>query len=138
MLGQELFLKYYSDYDSTTGYNKIDFIHRTDGTRVELKTDFYDMMRTPNFFFERYSNDKTKTLGGPFSAAEAGVDYFIYFFIKNSTAFWFRPIELVEFLLKWDGIDKLVGVPNRDYITLGCKVPRKLVKHLCFKKEIWE
>jgi phage FluMu protein Com len=138
MEGQNIFLQQYPDYEATTGYNKIDFIHKTDGTKVELKTDFYDMDKTANFFFERFSNHRTKTLGGPFSAAEAEVDYFIYFFIKNSRCFWFKPKELCEFLDNWKGSKSLVSVRNQGYMTLGIKCPRKLVESLYVKEEVWK
>ena len=135
--GQALFLKHYPEYEPTTGFNKIDFIH-PDGTKVELKTDFYNMNKTKNFFFERYSNDTAGTLGGPFSAAESGVDFFVYFFIKSLKSFWFRPKELCEFLENWEGSKNLIEVPNKGYTTLGIKCNRDLVKHLCIKEETWE
>lgn len=139
-IGQDIFKVKYPEYIGTVGYNRIDFNNPKTGESVELKSDSYDMNKTPNLFLEKYSNHKTRTLGGPFSAAEAEVTWFVYYFVKNDTAFWYKPEELVEWLNQWEGsADKnLIGVRNAGYVTLGLKTPRDLVQHLCHREESWK
>jgi hypothetical protein len=63
-----------------------DFLNKATGQKLELKTDFYSMDATPNFFIERFSNVQTGTPGGPWQAKKHGADLFVYFYIPSLTS----------------------------------------------------
>jgi hypothetical protein len=132
-LGEQLILSVYNDDLEFAGGIINDFLIR-DGRYLELKTDTYDMSRTPNFFMERYSDDKTFKNGGPWYADEKKSDVFLYFFVQNKKLFWFENIPaLIERIEKMSLT--LCEIPNKGrwgggYNTLGFKVPRHLVKDL--------
>ena len=80
---------------------QIDFT-LSNGKTVELKTDSYDMEKTPNFFMEQKTiSEKSSNLGGPWRAKDHKIDYFVYYFLKNKVFFWYDPIPLCEFLDKF-------------------------------------
>src|SRR5579864_9364737 len=114
---------------------RIDF-HLNNGKTVELKTDSYDMERTPNFFMEQFTVSGNKTsLGGPWRTKEHAVDFFVYYFVKNKVFYWFCPISLSEFLDKYvkDNNLKMISIPNKDnrggyYEAQGYKIPREVLK----------
>lgn len=113
---------------------KIDF-SLNNGKTVELKTDSYDMEKTPNFFMEQLTiSGPNSSLGGPWRSKEHKVDYFVYYFIKNRIFFWFEPVSLCEFLDKFieEYSLKPISIPNIDnrggyYEALGFKIPRDSV-----------
>lgn len=107
-----------------------DFKHRITGDLWELKTDSYDMLKTSNFFVERYGNDKKMSNGGPWQALEHRSKYWVYMFPVNKTLFIFNTQELVHFLDNYKGTFPVVNIPNKGYNTIGYKVPRDLLKHL--------
>ena len=99
--------------------------------KIELKTEYYDMDKTENFFIERYSYDNVD--GGPWQSLKNGVDYYIHFFVKNHTWFSFTTKELVEYL---DTLElNLIKIPNKSHITRGFKIKRELLSHL-FRKHV--
>jgi hypothetical protein len=105
---------------------------------VELKTDFYDMSETPNFFFERWSDrDKAKP-GGPWQALLNGSEWFVYFFIKNDCAFWFETDKLVNELERITAKLKLVDIVNVKWVTQGFRVPRAELKDIAVEQKIKE
>lgn len=110
---------------------KIDFT-LNNGKTVELKTDSYDMEKTPNFFMEQLTvSGPNSNLGGPWRSKEHKVDCFVYYFMKNKVFFWFDPVSLCEFLDKFITEYSLrpISIPNRDnrggyYEAIGFKIPR--------------
>ena len=106
------------------------------GKTIELKSDYYDMDRTDNFFIERYSYENKP--GGPWQALEKGVDFFIYFFPKNKTAFLFKTKELVLELDKIVDENKFIKIGNDGYETTGIRINRSLLDNILIKKKIWK
>lgn len=130
-LGEQNFIKKYSTYSKgMEGYCLHDFVCKVDGHTVELKTDFYDMNKTPNFFLERYSNYKKLTPGGPW---RDGAEFFVYYFIMQEEYFWFKRNEMVE-LLEDVKLGGLVRIPNGKYDTMGYKVERELLEQIRIDK----
>lgn len=107
-----------------------DFSCLTTGGSIELKSDFYSLEKTPNFFFERLSNEEKGTPGGPWSALAQGVETFVYFYVPSLTYFTFKTKELVEAL---EGIVASIPptkVVNTNHVTVGFRVPRELLAGL--------
>lgn len=105
-----------------------DFEVNKTGETIELKTDYYDMQRTPNFFIERFSYDDKP--GGPWQSLSKGITYYIYTFDKCGTIFVFNTAQLVR---KLDKICKkldLIDVPNSGYTTRGYRVERVLLESI--------
>lgn len=92
-------------------------------THLELKTDSYDMQKTPNFFMETES--RPGHLGGPFQALAKGSKYFIYYYVQNDKYFIFDTAQLVDFLRQRIGQYEERAIENRNYLTKGILVPRK-------------
>jgi len=123
----------YLKSDSTDGHDMLDCRDGSSTSTIEVKTDFYDMNRTPNFFMERYSDDKTFKLGGPWRSESHNTDVFLYQFITNLKMFWFGDIpalvaELDSYISKNN--PRIVEVPNIRHTTLGYKIPRHVVADL--------
>lgn len=140
--GENKLLNAYSflEKDSTDGHDMLD--NRNDPPiTVEVKTDFYDMEETPNFFMERYSDDKKFKLGGPWRSANHNTDIFLYQFINNNKVFWFSDIpELVRCLDEYVSKNnpEVMRIKNARYYTLGFKIPREAVSHLYKELEFGE
>jgi hypothetical protein len=136
--GERDFKGYYKDLEPTKSVTdlKFDFTLKG-GEKLELKTDTYDMDETPNFFMEYYSDSKNLKLGGPWRADNDSVDYFVYFFVKNKTFFWFKTKQLREFLDKYIDIyqPKVKNVPNKGWLTQGFAIPREALDEILIKKE---
>jgi hypothetical protein len=128
--GEKLFCSFYANLNpSTTDGIKHDLVVEN-GKTVEIKTDTYSMEATPNFFFERYGNDKTLKPGGPWRAVEDGIDYFVYFFLQDKTFFWLDPVKLTRFLDKYTQDLKPKTVQNKGYSSIGYCVPREVCEEL--------
>ena len=76
-IGESDFVKVYKKLKpkkSKTNF-QIDFT-LSNGKTVELKTDSYDMEKTPNFFMEQKTiSGKKSNLGGPWRAKDHKIDY---------------------------------------------------------------
>ena len=107
--------------------NEYDFTLKNNHLKCELKTDYYDLNKTSNFFIERYSNDNKKTDGGPWQSAAHGVDYYMYYFIKNDFVYIYNNKKLIKLLDKITADYPLINVRNQFYNTLGYKVDRTLL-----------
>jgi hypothetical protein len=129
--GENLMLKYYHMPLLPSTDRKYDFRCVHTGHKVEIKTDTYDISRTPYFFFERYSNLEKQSPGGPWRASQDRVPIFVYFFVKNNRYFEFKNLPKMLQMLK-RRIDKgtlqEVKVVNKGWVTVGYKVPRELVQ----------
>jgi hypothetical protein len=135
--GESVFAKHYARLKPVKSTDrKIDFI-LGDGRSVELKTDTYDMEKTPNFFMEIFGDIDAEKIGGPWRAMQDGVDLFVYFFPKNKTFFWFKTVALCRKL------DELVAqqnltpkeIRNKGWSARGYVVPRNLLKSVCIKED---
>lgn len=123
--GERDFLGLYSRLVATDG-RKGDII-APDG-KIELKTDFYPMTQTPNFFIERYSSVEVLSPGGPWQAAAHGCKYFVYYYTVDKYGYVFEVDALLEQLQKLESSFKPVEVRNKKWTTIGYKVPRELLK----------
>lgn len=112
---------------------KSDFQCKTSGDTVELKTDFYSFDETPNFFFERISNESKGSPGGPWQSLANGTDTFVYFFVKELTYFKFNVATLVTRLEEIIPTLKPVPIANKNFTTIGYRVPRTLVEDIAEK-----
>lgn len=123
--GEELFIQYYYAPLVIIPDRFADFRRVDDGRSVELKTDTYNMEKTPNFFFERYSDMEAKKPGGPWRARRDRVDIFCYLFSRHNTYFEFTDItSLCETLDDITSKMKPTVVKNRGWLTTGYAVPR--------------
>lgn len=134
-VGEEMFLNHYKKRQARKADGrKHDFLVDESKT-VELKTDTYSMFKTPNFFMEKFGNIETKALGGPWRAAEDKLDFFVYFFIKEKTFFWFEPKALVAILdpIILDMKPKIID--NKTWAAIGYTVARDLCNSACLLQE---
>ncbi len=100
-------------------------------SKVEVKSDSYNMDKTPNFFIERYSNNTKKSDGSVWQALKHECMIFVYFYPKNNTAFVFY--DIVQLMNTLDSIIpdlEPIFIRNPGYYTVGYKVPRELLKDL--------
>tara|TARA_Y100001963_G_C6729504_1_gene423122 strand:+ start:238 stop:729 length:492 start_codon:yes stop_codon:yes gene_type:complete len=109
------------------------------GRTWEVKSDYYDMTKYPNFFMEYRSNKLKDTLGGPWRALNDGVELFSYLFVKNRKHYIWETETLVnklEHILETMNLN-LVERENKNdgnpYYTTGYKIPRKLLEHCCLR-----
>lgn len=134
--GERLFLANYhapiikiSHKDKAGDFRRVD-----DWSLVELKTDTYQMDKTPNLFFEHTSNVEKGTPGGPWRTLKEGVDHFCYHYIKNKTYFEFSDVAALcselDAIIS-GGKAKAKTIPNRGFLTIGYVVPRERVAKLC-------
>lgn len=136
--GEADFQKYYHSLCPKKSHDrKIDFIFNT-GKTVELKTDTYDMDKTPNFFMEMFGNTYDGKIGGPWRAMQDSVNFFVYYFPKNKTFFWFDTVRLCKLL------DQLVAaglqpkeILNKGWKAMGYAVPRSAVTAALLKQDIF-
>lgn len=106
------------------------------GEKLELKTDFYDLNKTPNFFFERWSDRDAKTPGGPWQSLQHGCRWFSYFFVSNFIHFDFETLKLVSVLETIIPTMKPVQVRNSGWITEGYRVPREMLVDIATPVEL--
>lgn len=109
-----------------------DFYFLNNQCKIELKTDYYDMNNTSNFFLERYSDFHKKTPGGPWQSFIKGVHYYMYLFFSNKIIYIFDNKKLVKELELIVGDCSLVNVYNNTHITSGYKINRELLKNSLF------
>lgn len=131
--GEKLFLEHYPKKIQLYTGREYDFDCLETGRKLELKTDTYPMIKTPNFFMERYSDSDKKSNGGPWRAAADSVDDFFYMFVSDRVWFHFaNPVALVEKLDKIIKDKKLkpMSVMNIKWRTVGYKILRSDVSDL--------
>ncbi len=109
---------------------KSDFQCKTSGDTYELKTDMWGMEKTPNFFFERWSDRDKGTPGGPWQARVNGTTFFVYFYVSNLTYFRFNTEKLITALEPIIERITPTEVVNTKHTTIGYRVPRTLVQEL--------
>lgn len=107
----------------------VDFL-RSDGARVEVKTDWYSLSSTEFFFMERWSDIDKKKPGGPWQS-ENKADVFVYLFIRDGVYFEFENMDdLLERLRAYTRGKQLIRIQNRGYCGGGYKVPIKELSDL--------
>jgi hypothetical protein len=120
----------------------VDFILKN-GKTVELKTDSYDMERTPNMFMEHETVTSKRTiLGGPWRSLDHKIDFFVYYYIKNKTFFWFKPkplCETIENYIKENDVKSIaIRNKNRDdkgeFKSFGYKIPRACLEKILLRE----
>lgn len=131
--GEELFLKRYPDLTPTDG-RKGDFIGYSKRI-IELKTDSYDMNKTPNFFMERFRDVDTEKPGGPWQALENNAYYFCYLFENQGYIYWFEVKALVAYLESKEAKFQKRYIRNKGWAAMGYLVTRAEVEHICILKE---
>ncbi len=104
---------------------------------MELKSDSYDMSRTPNFFMERISNVEKGTPGGPWQALDKNIPLFVYWYPKHRHSFWFRTRQLVFLLNSMARSFKKHRVLNMGYRSEGLLVPRYYLEQI-YNEVIYE
>lgn len=106
--------------------------------KVELKTD--DRAgKTGNFFIEKYSNKKSKSLGGPYKAIIDECQLFVQYNMLEKEFYFFDPETLSGFTE--ENYTKLavhkelgVDVINEKHVTWGHAIPIKYLEPLCLGK----
>jgi hypothetical protein len=104
-----------------------DFFCPHTGEFVELKTDYYRVDETPNFFIERFGDEAERTLGGPWKARADSCSLYLYYFILDNTLWSFPVHGIIEFMEAHFFPHDLINVRNHGYITKGWKVNRNLL-----------
>ncbi|MDD4804646.1 MAG: hypothetical protein PHN69_05685 [Candidatus Pacebacteria bacterium] len=131
-LGELRFLKTHPEWTKIgDGYTVADF--KCGDTTLELKTDFYSMDKTPNFFMEYISNGNTGTIGGPFR--DTSINYFVYYYYNDNMAYWFNTKELVDKIKSIYHKSDLVPVKNPYFTSYGFKVNRNVLSDILLKTE---
>lgn len=138
---EEAFLRGYREPIILAHSLSYDFRRISDGAKLELKTDTYDMHKYPNFFFERWGNVDEKKPGGPWRARRDRVDAFIYYFSQHDTYFEF--IDLKELCARADKVIKRKStkeflIKNKGWITQGYAVPRSEFSDLYVQYQLRE
>lgn len=124
--GEALFTSFYGPAHSKLKEYDFEF----QGQKIELKSDTY---KSENYFMEYFSDKDKKTLGGPFRAAQDNIYWFVYLFLQEETFYWFKTEELVLFMREFMKDANPIPVRNPKFISLGYKVPRDMLKRVCFK-----
>jgi len=126
------FMKYQHCITRLDGRNADFEINKTAET-IELKTDYFDHDKTPNFFMEKFSYGDN--LGGPWQSLEKGITYFIYWYPSDGSTYIFNTVQLVKKLKKLEANLPMVHVKNKNYTTKGFKVNRDLLTDICLAPE---
>ena len=113
-----------------------DFVWHETGEKVELKTDYWQMGKTPNYFFERYSDRDKKTPGGPWQALGHDCDLFVYFYVSDLTYFVFNTKELVKHLDKIIPRIEPTLITNQSWVTEGYRVPRAMLQDIATEHKL--
>lgn len=129
-LGEALFFQAHEGELKKESGRASDFSVVATGEHVELKSDMWDMNKTPNFFFERWGDRDAKKPGGPWQALANGANHFVYFYVPSLTYFSFDTRKLVGALEAIIPSMKPTEVVNKNWITEGYRVPREKLKAL--------
>jgi hypothetical protein len=137
--GEDLFIKSYIHFYPKKGDGKKTDIILNDGSKIELKTDFYSMKKTPNFFMEEFGNYEKKTIGGPKKSLLDGNNFFVYLYYPEKMFYWFLPKMLVNKInkLKKEGKAEQKFINNGSYITKGYLIERTLLFDCLFRMDMF-
>jgi hypothetical protein len=123
-MGEAMFFEAHAGRFVRTDGRKGDFVCSLSGDTYELKTDTWDMNKTPNMFIEHLSDEAKGTPGGPWRALQDGSKFFVYMFAPNLTYFTFETAALVARMETLLPSLKPFPVQNKGYVTVGYRVPR--------------
>lgn len=135
--GEEVFLGRYASLGPVKSQDRsFDFL-LNDSSKVELKTDTYEMDRTPNYFMEILSSIDEGKIGGPWRAMQDGADFFVYHYVNDKTFIWFRTVPLCNHLdtLIAGGSLSQREIRNKGWVTRGYLVPRDLLLPVEHKRD---
>lgn len=135
-IGQTLYYQAHEGKLEKTDGFKSDFILLETGEGIELKTDYWSMSETTNFFMERYSNMNKMSPGGPWQAKNSGSTIFVYFYVRDLTFYTFKTDNLIEALEKVIPTLKPTDIQNKTYVTRGYRVPRSMLEDIAIKNEL--
>lgn len=122
---EELFLQHYHEPLIFHTTLKADFQVVNTGELLELKTDTYNMEKTPNFFWERWSDFHNKKPGGPWQSRRNRVSRYCYMFSRHNTYFEFSDMKrLIGRLNKAIKGKYGITVKNKGWLTVGFPLPR--------------
>ena len=131
--GEKLFEQNYPALLEKSKDQRWDFVMKSTGQKIEIKTDTYSA-KTGNFFFEKISNDTKgfkQSPGGPWRAEQDKVDIFCYLYFDDKLCYEFPNVKrLVKRLNQLTTGLEPVSIKNRTYNTIGYKVPRDWVADL--------
>lgn len=123
---EELFLLYYHEPITLHTTFSADFRSIASGDLIELKTDTYNMDKTPNFFWERWSDVANQKPGGPWQSQANRVKRYCYMFSRHNTYFEFTNLrKLTGRLEKMTKGKYAIAVKNKGWITSGYPLPRE-------------
>lgn len=98
---------------------------------IELKTDSYDMLATPNLFMERWSVFETLKPGGVWQAKEKNIDLYCYWYPKNKIMLTGSVNKLIIAIEGMKIPDKkLIPIFNRGFTTKGLKIERRALNEI--------
>ena len=140
--GETIFEKLYGHTFSKNNSTNVmlpDFVHKKTGALAEIKYDNSPKAQKDkdgyqlNFFIELFSNSKTLSLGGPFRAAQEGVDYYVYMFKEPFRIFLMDTVKLRDIAAELIHSDKyrVIPIKNKGWWTQGYALPIALF-HECF------
>ena len=93
---------------------------------IELKSDSYDMAKTPNLFMERWSVWETKKPGGVWQAQTKDIDLYCYWYPKNKIMLTGDVNRLILNIEEMKLPAKcLIPIFNRGFTTKGYKLERE-------------
>ncbi len=124
-LGELLYSAAHPEYTRTDGMT-CDF-YTDAGKSIELKSDFYSVESTPNFFFERWSVHEKQKPGGPWQALGHGINEFAYFYVPSLVVYTFPVAELVTRLETLIPNIAPFPIKNQGFTTVGYRVARDQV-----------
>lgn len=134
--GEELFIEHYPKKLVVYPERDGDFLEVYSGKKIELKTDTYNINKSENFFFERYSNVEKETPGSVWQALGHGCDIFCYMFVRHNIWYQFNDLPaLAQRLDEEYGKKGLIWIKNKGYVSGGWKVNRESLSDLY---TIWE
>lgn len=133
--GEDFFYELNKDTLERLDGLKNDFRIIKTGDNIELKSDYYSVEKTPNFFMETVSVLSDNKQGGPFQALANGNKYYVYFFVKDKVMYIFETEKLVNRLNEIKDNYEDCQIPNKNHITIGKKIPRDVLKDI-YKERI--
>lgn len=133
--GEALYLQNFPSLMRHDGF-KHDFSTPCGTITYELKSDYYSMHSTTNFFIEILSDVDRNKPGGPFQAMRNGTTYYEYLFVQEKYLFSFPVDRLVGFILKNRNKYESIDVQNEGWTTCGVLVPREDLKHLFIAQQL--
>ena len=119
--GEKIFYDYFKDKLEKQDGIVHDFKIKNTDIYIELKSDYYDIDKTENFFIEKYSDKNRNKYGGPWQALLNNNKYYIYFFVKNKILFIFFFFIICIFYQNFVPIIKIINIVRNYSHNNSCK-----------------